>query len=637
MTKEERSVVSERLELKSTSQKRLQVPRGGTILVTYTALVPSNRLPGSTLDYEPSVTGILTANGLGVHTRGDRLLISRVGRQTKIEFTYAIFAEPNARSGGTVQGEMVIIERKGLGNSVFRKKFTHKVKLSRENPSPQDLMADFRGYHYYRARAVKRMAALKRAGLSGLSMADNSAMPPMNKVSTKGMQQVFAFERERRRMWIAHRHLVTASKHPDSQVSGAANIYLSNLGRSQSKWKKLPKVSLLEKEETSSPPPPPPPSDGKDEVVRLKPVGKSDVGASGSGSTGSDSGRLKPVASYDVDSEDRTSALPQARPRPKKKKPEPKPKAVAKESVPATEEDDTNVTISEDPFSRRVSKYIPLPNYHRGLVLEDPNIGWGGAIRFVWATVSKQEEAITPAFFYSAQGSITRDLGFEVTVPTHYVDADVERAESVYRMGNPMVAAKYRLFLPKVEGKEPVLTIKGRWGIAATPLNKLPPSDLIAEEFSQSPYVVDNNAFFLEKTDLGLGVNLAWQWNYIHVGMQFFADYLFPVEVAIDRSSFYTLGYGASVGAAPWGDIVAFYLEAKALSLLGGPMRTEFFGYVGARGKFLDYLEPAIWAGLPVGSVNNVTGPQFGIELRFSYDIQAVIDLGVRNREALSE
>jgi hypothetical protein len=147
------------------------------------------------------------------------------------------------------------------------------------------------------------------------------------------------------------------------------------------------------------------------------------------------------------------------------------------------------------------------------------------------------------------------------------------------------------------------------------------------EEFTQPAHFVDLSAFLLEKNGFGAGANAAWMSGLIYLGAQMYADYYVPVSGANDQSSFMALSYGASVGAMPIGDIFGVFLEGKATSLLAGPRRTEFFTYLGARGRFADLVEPAVWIALPLGSVHDVTGFQFGASLRFAYDVEDAIVL----------
>ena len=137
-------------------------------------------------------------------------------------------------------------------------------------------------------------------------------------------------------------------------------------------------------------------------------------------------------------------------------------------------------------------------------------------------------------------------------------------------------------------------------------------------------------AFLLEKTGLGLGVNAAYQWGMVHFGAQVGSDVFLAVG-DIDTTNKVTINYGFSVGVLPFGERLGAFIEGRAVSLL--PARTEFFTYFGARGQVFDYIEPAIWVGLPVGSVRNVNRFQVGAELRFSYDVHDVVEKQTQRRD----
>ncbi|MEL6188127.1 MAG: hypothetical protein AAFU79_26175, partial [Myxococcota bacterium] len=64
-----------------------------------------------------------------------------------------------------------------------------------------------------------------------------------------------------------------------------------------------------------------------------------------------------------------------------------------------------------------------------------------------------------------------------------------------------------------------------------------------------------------------------------------------------------------------------------------GPARTELQVYGGVRSRLFDFVEPALWVGYPIGSAAEVTGLQVGAELRFSYDVRAIIELGGQRRD----
>ncbi len=616
-------VVEQRLVSSRPYKAKLTITEGDTIFLERTKLVKAGRLRKPSADYEGHVNGIVAPKGIVVHPRVDSFSLQKRGSNVEVTFRYAIHVDPGARRSGKVQLSLQLIERTGLGNVVVVDKVKHWIKLRPIGTiDAKALSADFYGYRHYNGAARAHLNRL-RSKVPRLSLKDRSRIPPLDRQSGKVATRVQAFLQTRRRMWIAHRHLVAAANSPDPQTSGLAKKLLQSLSAPASKLAQLPLVALAE----TAPPPP------SAQVETLKPTRTEPATSDRPGGT------IAPVTSYDPDTESDRPPPP------------PPPTAVAKidppkgptkpakpgstNADPAAPEEPVGV-VSDDPFAERLMRrVVTVPGYSRSLVMDEPNIAFGAAIRMGWANVTLGERAVTTAIFYDAQVSITPDIGLELSVPTQYLNIDPDpddRFRSVYTIGNPLLSAKYRLYLPKVLERRPALTIRARWAIPMAPLHKVPPSDIGVETFTTQAYFTDTHAFFLEKTDLGLGVNFAWQWNMLHIGAQLYADYFFPVGGSLERQSFFTLNYGASVGVLPFGDIVGAYLEGRATSLFTGPGRTEFFTYAGFRGRFLNYIEPAIWVAFPLGSIRDVSGLQVGAELRFSYDIEAIVDSGKLRR-----
>lgn len=608
---------------------KLTVSPGETIFIEKSKLVKRARLRKKVWDYEGIVSGIAAPNGVVVHPRLDDIRLEPEGDKVKVTVRYAIHVDLGTRNGGRLQLTAKVIERTGLANTVVQIKAKHWINIGPPaSPSMRDLAADFHAFRLYGARAKARRARLAKARYE-LSMKDLARPPPMDRLKGRGAAEVFAFLQDRRRMWIAHRHLIAASQSPDPRLKKAADAYLENLDKKPSEMKGLPAVALVDQPEQ-------PPPEKQAEVETLQPTAIEPApGASGGGGG---QGSLAPVASYEPGSEgDYSPDLPESsRPRREKEDPPPAPKEVVEpgdQPKEAAEEEGTLV-LSDDPFAKRqLRKIVYIPGYNRSLVLDDPNIAHGAAVRMAWANVRIQESAIASAFFFHGQVALTRSVGVEATLPMEYVNLDLEDTRSVVTLGNPLVAAKYRLYLPEVLGRRPALTLRGRWAIPVSPIHKVPPTDLLAENFTREAHFSDTYAFFLEKTALGLGLQLAWQWEFLYTGVQLYTDYFFPVSGAADQTNFFTLSYGFSVGALPFGDIIGAYVEGRATSLLAGPRRTEFFMYFGVRARLLEYLEPGLWVGLPLGSIADVSGVQFGAELRFSYDLAEILDSGTFTRQ----
>ena len=158
-------------------------------------------------------------------------------------------------------------------------------------------------------------------------------------------------------------------------------------------------------------------------------------------------------------------------------------------------------------------------------------------MRAAYAKVTAQETAYTGTFFYFAQTGITRFLGIEATIPTEYVDLALaeSRDRPLYALGNPMFAVKYRLHLPEIGGRAPALGIRIRYGLPLVPPHFVPPTNFGAEDFTREVNFADPYAFFMDRHDLGLGVNTAWRWQMLQLGLQLHWDYFLPVASTRNR------------------------------------------------------------------------------------------------------
>lgn len=620
----ELAVVEARLARVEPSGAKHSLAAGDTVVLERAVDVKGGRITGPATDYEGLVTGVVSVEGVVVHPRVDSVRLEPSPSGTKVVFRYVIHADPDARGGGRVKLTLSLVERRGLANLLAKQEVTHWVAVVNADPSPRDLAASFHGYRHFAALAQQDRALLARAGVQ-VSLREDVRFPPLNRASPKVTAKVFEFIQHQHRLWAAHRQLVAASQSRNPEVANAGRAYLSALDAPDEGLSGLPAVSLVE---SAAPPPP-----REAPVTRLEPTASEPVGDVGGGPAGAGGDTLSPVSSYDSTGDsDPEDTLPSRRATeelsPEERAPPPAPAAPAPAPKPAEEEpeDPALVELTDDPFADGgVRRYIRIPSYNRGLVLDDPNIAHGGAFRMAWANAQVRVPAVASAFFFEAQFALTRSIGVELTVPTQFVDVDVEGARSVYGLGNPLLAAKWRLFLPDVLGRRPALTLRARVGIPLSPLHSVPPS-WVAEDFTREAHFADTYAFFLEKTDVGLGASVAWQYKLFYLGAQLYTDYFIPVSDALDRSHFLTFNYGLSLGALPFGDLVGFYAEARATSLLAGPGRTEFFTYFGARARLFEHLEPAVWVAVPLGSVRNASPYQIGAELRFSYDLYDVVN-----------
>lgn len=609
LTPEEKKVIGERLAPVVNFEKNLTVETGGTLFVVHTLEVPASRFRKGDQDYEAYTTKLDAPTGVTVPRRVDQYKLTRRGDKVEISFRYAITVEPRAARGGKVAFTLQLVERTGLGNEIASAPVVHQLSVVAGKPSATQLAADFRGYRIYKALAVQGIADLGAAGLRGITTSENAPLPALDRVDGPTAERALDLDRWRRRMAIARRHLEAASTSSDRATAAVAQQYLGLLDAPDSQLGGLPKIALV--------------PEGGGAAARVEPI---EPAAPAPKSTVQD-GVLQPL-----DPAAPKKPEPDAFARPEPVKPAPQPVAPAP----------TDIAIADDgeelSFERK-SKDEIVPTYWRNLTLDDPNIALGAWSRFSYAHISDRRTAVAPAFFFGAQTLITNDLGLELTIPTAYVSVtDIDEAVPVFSMGNPLVSAKYRFHLPEVAGRRPVLTPRLRWAIPINARNLIPRTTLRAEDFSYPAHFVDTYAFALEKTDIGGGASLAYVADIFHAGLQLYLDYFFPVSDSSDALSFTALSYGVSFGLRPWGDIVGFYVEGRGTALVAGPRRSELFTYLGARGKFFDYFEPAVWISLPIGSVNRVSSLQFGMELRVSYDFEGVISKGTgKTRSGLLE
>ena len=656
-----RSAIIARLKPIRPSAKRITIAPGDTAFVRQTVTVPTIRIRGGELDYEGMVTGIVSPAGVVVHRR-----VHDVERRTtpdgqlELGFVYAIHVEPGTVSGGQVRLTLSLVERLGLANTIVKKSIVHELRIGKADPAPREVAADFYGYRMYRRVAERRRRALLKTGLR-LSLQDQDRLPPLDRVPEKVAAQVLRFDRERRLFWVAQRHLVAARQHPNPDVRALADAYLDNLDRPRKQWQGVPAVSVLPKTpiaETAPPantgePPTGPVGQSRSgtsvgqsrsgtSVTRLQPsserpddTGRPRTAVPPPGSTSPT--RLRPSAEYEVNTEREPPPAPPPPPRPPVAEAAPGPEL--RMPRPSEDEDPDKVVYDDDPFADEpLRRFTRLPSYYRGLVLEDPNIAHGGGIRASIGTIQTRESANTVAIFYFAQAALTRYLGAEFTIPTQYLDITSFPSErnppAQYEVGNPLIALKYRLQLPKVLDRHPALVLKARWGIPVAPLHSVPAATgFVVEDFTREVNFVDTYAFFLENHDFGVGANLVWRWKWLYTALQVYTDVFVPISDSAQSGAFTAISYGASVGALPFGDIVGLFAEGRGTSLLLGGGRSEFFTYLGARARFLDWIEPAAWVALPVGSVREASPIQFGIELRFSYDVDDILEPPRRKRQ----
>ena len=619
-------MIGERLAHAVNFAKQLELQEGDTLFVVRRIPVEEASVKGGPFDYEGVITNVVAPKGVVVHERADEVKIEKTGGQAEIVFRYAIHVEAGTKTGGPIKLTLKLLERVGFSNALASVPLTQTIEVLPSKATQADVAADFAGYRVYRALAETRMNELQAARVEGLTLKDRGPLPGLDRFEPKTVAAILEFDKWRRRAWVAVRHLQAAAKGSDLPAATLARQYIPLLNAPDEKLTGLPDIAFagdggsgeasvetLKPEPKAAPPaggdgakPAPKAGATKDGVLVLKPLGEANDGE------GEDGGR---------------TAAPGADTRAK-------PAATAGGAKPVTaKEPKTELVDAGILAERSLSRETPIPTYPRALTLDDPNIGWGGAVRASYARVSTRETATTPAFFFLGQVALVKDLGLEISIPTSYVKVSVDRAPGLFSMGNPLVAAKYRLHLPDILGRRPVITVRARYGLPLQPLHALPPTDLGAEDFALPAHFADTYAFLLEKHDFGLGFSAAWMWKFLHVSGQAYGDYYLAVADSANKQSFAGISYGVSVGVRPFGDVLGAYAELRSSSLLVGPGRRQGLAYLGARGRFLGWLEPAAWIALPLNAGSGADSLQFGGELRFAYDVESVIVRGKERAE----
>lgn len=610
ITADEKKVIDARLTPAAALEKKVPIEVGGTVFLTQVVEVPANRIRRAEADYEGLVFKPIAPTGVTIHKRLDQFRFTKKGNNVEVSMRFAISVEPGTSKGGGLEATLTLIERAGLANEVVSNKVKFEVVVSPPKATSTDLAADFQGYRLYKAIAQRQQQDLEAAGLRGLSLKDGVALPALDRVDGAKVERIYDFDRSRRRMAVAKRHLEAISQSSDRALAAQARQYLSLLDAPPDQLKGLPDVPLLggrsgsaaaAVEDVKGPAAKPA------ELPKSKTVGE---------------GFLQPLE---------TTKKPEPEASPKPAPEVPKAPVVVNPAKPAQE---TTVDGEELSFDRRSRKETPLPTYPRALTLDDPNVGFGGWVRFGYSRVIYKQLAFTPVWFIGGQASITRDLGVELTIPTSLVSVNLSKdgSANIFSMGNPLLAAKYRFHLWEIMGRRPVLTLRARWGIPISAKRPIPRSSLDAEDFTDKSNFVDHYAFTLEKTDIGLGFSTAWQLGLAHVAGQFYVDYYTPVKGAADQIKYTTLGYGLAFGIRPW-DFAGAYVEARGTTLISGPVRNEWFVNVGARGRLLGLLEPALWLGIPIGSISRTSSVQLGAEIRVSYDVESVMVRGKSSKD----
>jgi hypothetical protein len=626
LTADEKLVIGQRLGRTRDAKRNLRIEIGDTVFILKTLTVPRRKLPGTSLDYEGIVGAINTSKGLFIDERIDRITFAAAaGNNIKVTLRYAVGVLPDAKKGGEMSFRLSLVKRKGLGEVVLSSEGKHKIRIRRPVANTMLVAADFRGYRVYQLLAAKHAAALKQRGVTGLSLKEGARLPPLVKLKPVLVNGIFQFDRWRRRMWIAHRHLLALSKIPDKTVADLADTYLNGLNLPPDKMARLPQIPLSADSPSIS--------EARIENVRANKSKKSNKNKRAEAAvplSEESSNIVQPLENRSSRREGQGRARPSPPERRSEQKSNVSPIAPSKLEP---EESGTVRTIDlakEEDYQRGKKS---IPSHPRFLQLADPNVTFGGAIRANYQQVTTTETAQVPTLFAELQLPLLNDLGISLTLPLAHISVDLPRTEPTTTIGNPTIEAKYRFHLPKLMSRRPTVAIRTSWAIPASHGPKISPTTLPAEEFVLAAQFIETSAFLYERHAVGGGFSSSWELGPFHIGGQFQLEYLLPISEGLSTQSFPVVSYGAAVGYRPLGELLGVYLESQGATLLVGPRRNEVTTYAGVRSQAFDFIEFAAWAALTVAPDARPTNLGFGGELRFVYDVDSVILFGSSTRK----
>lgn len=613
----DKSVIGHRIARLRTATKNLRIESGDTVFILRTLTVNRKELPGLSLDYEGIVGAIKGASSIIVSDRIDSVRFERAGRnKIKVHLRYAIGVKPLAKQGGRISFRLSLVKRKGFGQVALSVDGRHYVRVRRPIASRIDVAADFRGYRLYQGLAAKRAAQLKARGIK-LSLQEDARLPPLLKSKASVVRAVIEFDQWKRRMWIAHRHLVSLAKHPRSEISSLATRYLQALARPEALLASLPNIPLHGGHSQNA--------DAQNREIAGASTRSENTEPLSTSINKESSDIVQPLrdtARSNAGLQRRTRNRPQI----EGKKTNLNVTPIQPSNTDATAE--LNQTSKQSQAAKEEEDYVrgkrSIPSHPRFLRLADPNVAFGVALRFSYQTVSTTETAQVPTLFAQTQLALTSNLGLLITLPLAHIVVDLDRTEAVTTIGNPSLTAKYRFHLPNILGHFPSLTLRTRWSIPFSHGPNVPPTRLSAEEFALAANFTDTSAFLFERHGLGAGLSSSWQLGPIHLGGEFLYEYLMPIADSLSRTRFSVLSYGGGLGYRPFSQLGA-YIEAQGAMLLIGPRRNEVTLYGGLRSQMFDVFELAVWVAhtiAPDARASNLAG---GGELRFVYDVDSVI------------
>ncbi len=564
---------------------------GRARLVLHRISVPHDRLEGLGAHQVLAVVHRTTGpDDVRVDPRVDGLELQREGNSVALTLTVAVHAAPTALPSDPhpLSYSIELLERGRRPRVITRAEWVGTVQVEAFRTSKRLMARAFYGYRMFRRDSIRSVRILHARGVH-VSLQENGRVPPLVGARPETVAILGAFEKSRRRMWMARSVLVTAAKRASPAMADVARRFLSNLHAPQHEWKGLPDIPI--RSEISARP--------KDSQADAPEV-------------------LEPVTKYELGSE---------RPEPERETPNQEVSVPRPTETPSNGSDGPTELGTVDKSS--TAGFGAMGSYGRSLTLDDPNIAFGASSRFLYAEATTLFSARTATFFFFAQVALTDAFGLEATIPAQYVDLDEVEAESVFTAGNPLLAAKFRFHLPKIHQRRPALTVRIRYAIPVSPSTLLPPTSVVAESFTQEVNFVDSFAFQPDLHDIGAGANLAWRHRSLESITQLYIDYFFPVASEESLTDFFGISYGASVAYYPLPrDYIALIAEARGTSLLRSGGRTGAIANVGARGRIFRRFEPAVFVGFPMGAIDGASGVQIGAELRFSYDVERPCQTG---------
>ncbi|MEE2901524.1 MAG: hypothetical protein VYC39_04310 [Myxococcota bacterium] len=623
----ERAAIEYRVGRTYKNKRNLRIERGDTAFIVVRKTVNRKVLPGRSIDYEGIIGGIETDNGIILGKHIDRVSFEP-GPKGKVivEFRYSIAVSPERKKNGSASFRLSLVRRKGFGGATVSFDVKHLVHVRRPIFNADRLLTDFRAFRVYRQLAAQYMAALSQRGVRGLSLAENVPLPAIIDNQDVVIKGATKFSQWKRRMWIAHRHLIAASKVGDKEISQIAKSYLSSLDKSKvqiehilRKSINLSRITSSKREALATAETDPVIASQESVVERSVSAEKSDI--------------VQPLAnrSTSVTLKRPTRSVTRLKPE-NTAKVSNKPSAITpSQDVVSTADSSAAVTLESNVDFRNREKRIP--SHPRFLRLEDANISLSAAVSVNYQEVTTTESAVVPTMYSELEIPLTNDVGFSFTLPLAVVNVDLPRTKQITTIGNPQVKAKYRLNLPELAGSRPLVVASVLWAIPASHGQNVSPTTLSAEEFILAAQFTETSAFLFEKHAVGASVATSILVGPLQLGGQFQFEYLVPIVDGNTSTAFSTLSYGVGVGYHPFGELLSVFVESKGAALIIGPRRNEVATYAGIRSQLFDVFELAAWGAVIVAPNARPTSLGVGAELRFVYDIDNVIIFGSSSRK----